>query len=138
VDQVANEWMAYYTAGVSLQWSLWSWGSDIHNIEAREIDARSSELRLAQLRRKTEADISSILNDIDVLKKNMALLDQQIIREKEKFGLIRVRVQEGLANTLELVDAETALTEASLARQKASILYALKVHELAVSIGREF
>ncbi len=138
VDQVSNEWMGYYTAGISMQWNLWSWGSDKHKIESREIEARTTELRLAQLHRKIDAEISSLLDDLDVLKKNISLLDRQIAQEQEKFQLIGVRVREGLVNTVELVDAETSLTTATLARQRASILYALKVNELAVSLGREF
>jgi outer membrane protein len=137
VDQVRNEWMSYYTAGLSLQWNIWSWGADRHAIEAREIDARSIDLTDRRLRREIDAGITLLLNDLEVIRANIALLDVQIQREQERFRLVSARLREGLANAVEVVDAESSLTAASLDRGKAVIQYAVKVHELAAMIGRE-
>jgi outer membrane protein TolC len=137
VDQVRNEWMSYYTAGLSLQWNIWSWGADRHAIEAREIDARGIDLADRRLRREIDAGITLLLNDLEVIRANIALLDVQIQREQERFRLVGARLREGLANAVEVVDAESSLTAASLDREKAVIQYAVKVHELAAMIGRE-
>lgn len=137
VDQIRNEWMRYYTAGLSLQWNLWSWGADKHAIEAREIDARSIDLSERRLRTEVEAGITLLRNELDVLRANIALLEMQLRREEERFRLVSARLREGLANAVDVVDAETALTNASLERSKAVIQYAVKVHELSAAIGRE-
>ncbi len=137
VDQVANDWMGYYVAGVSLQWNIWAWGADKHRIEAKSLDARSSDLRLVQLSRKIGADISALLNEREQLKKYIALLDRQIAQEQQKHELLGARFQEGVASATELVDAETTLTTAMLARKQAIIQYAVKVNELATAVGQE-
>ncbi|MCZ7555569.1 MAG: TolC family protein [Bacteroidia bacterium] len=137
VDQIRNEWMRYYTAGLSLQWNLWSWGADKHAIEAREIDARSMDLSERRLRTEVEAGITLLRNELDVLRANIALLEMQMVREEERFRLAGARLREGMANAVDVVDAETALTNASLERSKAVIQYAVKVHELSAAIGRE-
>ncbi len=137
VDQVANAWMGYYVAGVNLQWNVWNWGADRHKVEARMLDADNSALRAAQLRRQLASGVASLLNELEVLRGSMRLLDAQIAQEREKQQLLAVRLAEGLATATELVDAEVSLTTARISREQITLQYAMKIAELAATIGRE-
>jgi outer membrane protein len=136
VDQIANDWMQYYTAGLSLQWKLWAWGADRHAIEARTIDEQHALLQLDHRRRLVEAEVDALLNDLAVLRLQRTLLGRQIAVEVEKQRVLDVRWRQGLATSAEVVDAESSLTTAKLAETQAAILYAMKIQELAAAIGR--
>lgn len=135
VDQVSNEWMEYYTAGLSLQWNLWSWGGDHARIEQQHVAARSLAEREAKLRDDVEEQLQRILIDIEVLDETRSLLDAQIAQESLKQDMLRARLEQGLATATEVVDAETALTTARLRKEQNDITHAMKLTELAAAIG---
>ena len=94
VDQVSNEWMDYYTAGLSLQWNLWSWGGDRARVEQQEVAARGLAEQEAKLKNDVEQQLQSILVDIDVLNETRTLLDAQISQESQKQDMLRARFEQ--------------------------------------------
>jgi outer membrane protein TolC len=135
VDQVKNEWMDYYTAGLRFEWNLLAWGGDKYNIEKQTLETEKLDLRESQLRSQLRTQISSIMNDLSLLKQTMALLEQQIRQEQLKQDLVRARLQEGLATATEVVDAETSCTGALLRMEQTKIQYSMKLAELAATVG---
>ena len=138
VDPVANDWMNYYTLGVSLNWNLWSWGADADKAEIEELEMQKVDLQLAEFRRSLRTGIASILEDLRVVRQTLALLDEQIAQESEKQRLLSVRYAQGLATSSELVDAETSLTTARLRRDRGRIEHTMKLTELAATLGQDF
>jgi outer membrane protein TolC len=137
VDQVTNEWMNYYTAGVALQWNLWSWGGDRGRVDQQEIQRRETDLRAARLERQLRTNIRALRNDLAVLAETRSLLEEQVGQERVKRELLQARVAQGVATATELIDAETALTTALLRREQSDIQYLLKLTELANVIGKD-
>jgi outer membrane protein len=137
VDQIKNDWMNYYTAGLKLEWNLWSWGSDKRQIEKQDIEADRTNLKMQQMQRQIRTQIALLLNDVDVRKKMLASLDEQIRQEQLKLKLVQARLAEGLATITETVDAETSLTTAMLRREQTQIEYTMKYTELAAAVGAE-
>jgi len=135
VDQVANEWMDYYTAGISLEWNLWSWGGDASKVQQQRYGLQRIEEEYARRRDAVRASINRIRNEMDVLDDTRRMLDDQIRQERTKQRLLQARFREGVATATEVVDAETALTTARLRREQADIQYAMKITELAAAIG---
>jgi outer membrane protein TolC len=135
VDQISNEWMNYYTAGVSLQWNLWSWSGDKAAVEQQNIALEQSAEKQALLQREILASLNRIVNDIKVLRRSRVLLDEQVRQQQVKQDLLRARFAQGLATATEVVDAETALTTARLQREQSEIRYAMKLTELAAETG---
>jgi outer membrane protein len=135
VDQFANAWMHYYTAGLALQWNLWSWGGDRGRIEQQELALRETDLRLERLRRQVRRSILALLNELSVLRETGTMLDEQLRQERAKRELLQARFDQGLATATELVDAETTHTTALLRREQNDIQYRLKLTELANAIG---
>ena len=135
VDQVSNEWMDYYTAGLYLQWNLWNWGGDKARVEQQEIATRSMDAEEARLKAGIVEQIKRLRNDIHVLRETTALLDAQIAQESLKQNMLRARLEQGLATATEVVDAETALTTVRLRREQNGIARAMKLTELAAAIG---
>jgi outer membrane protein len=137
VDQIKNEWMDYYTAGLKLEWNLWSWGSDKNAIEKQELEIEKTDLREQQVKRQIRTQIAVLLNELDVRRKTLAFLDEQIRQEQLKQTLAQSRLTEGLATVTEVVDAETSLTTALLRKEQTQIEYTMKLAELAAAVGTE-
>jgi outer membrane protein TolC len=137
VDQVSNEWMHYYTAGLSMQWNLLAWGGDRGRVDQQEIQRRETDLRYTRLERQLRTSIRSLRNDLAVLTETRVLLDEQVRQETVKRDLLQARLDQGVATATELVDAETARTTALLRREQADIQYLLKLTELAIVIGKD-
>ncbi|MBN1446780.1 MAG: TolC family protein [Bacteroidetes bacterium] len=135
VDQVANTWMNYYTAGVSLQWNLWNWGGDRAKVQQQQWGLAKIDEQEARLREEIRTAIVTILRELSVLDDTRRMLEDQIRQEIAKRDLVQARFAEGIATATEVVDAETALTTARLRREQAEILFAMKQTELAAAIG---
>ncbi|MFZ1731030.1 MAG: TolC family protein [Bacteroidota bacterium] len=137
VDQVSNEWMNYYTAGLALQWNLLSWGGDRGRVDQQQIQRRETDLQYARMERQLQSGIRSLRNDLTVLKETRVLLDEQVRQETAKRDLLQARLNQGVATATEVVDAETARTTALLRREQTDIQYLLKLTELANVIGKD-
>ncbi len=135
VDQISNEWMAYYTAGVSLQWNIWSWGGDEADIAQQQIALQENDARRSKLRTEILSAMDRLVNELEVLGRTRRLLDEQVRQQTVKQNLLHARFAQGLATATEVVDAETALTTARLQRQQSEIRYAMKLTELAAETG---
>ncbi len=135
VDQISNEWMDYYTAGVNLQWNLWSWSGDRSEVEQQRITLEETAQEKSLLRSEIQTAIERIVNEIDVLQRTRLLLDEQVRQQSVKQQLVQARFVQGLATATEVVDAETALTTARIQREQSEIRYAIKLTELAAETG---
>jgi len=107
-------------------------------VEKQEYEVQKIQLKEVQLKNQIRTQLETTLNEIDVRKKMLALLDDQIRQEQEKQALVQARFQEGMATSMELVDAETSLTSAMLRKEQTAIEYSLKVVELSAAIGLEY
>lgn len=135
VDQISNQWMDYYSAGVNLQWNLWSWGGDRAEVEQQQIALEETAQERSLLRSEISASIERIVNELGVLQRTRSLLEEQVRQQAVKQELVQARFAQGLATATEVVDAETALTTARLHREQSEIRYAIKLTELAAETG---
>lgn len=137
VDQIRNEWMDYYTAGVKMEWNLWAWSADKHAIEKAQLEERASALRVEQVRNRLETSIRTLLLDLDTRAATIGLLERQIQQERARLDIARARLREGTAIPADVLDAETALTRSLLQHAQTRIEYLLKRIDLVHTVGRE-
>lgn len=121
VNFFKDEWMNYYAVGVNLRWDLWNWGKTRRQVRQSSLGLRIADLEkqklLLRIRREVTEAYRNLLNDRDQIRLNKQLVAQ----ERERYRIIRAKYQQGLASTLDVTDAETALTRAELALQQATI-----------------
>ena len=135
VDQLKNEWMNYYTAGVRLEWNLFSFGADKANVEKQSIEVQKVDLRFTMMTKQLKAQLEMITSECEVKKQTLRLLDAQIAQEVAKQKLIDARLRQGIVTTIEMLEAETSKTSALLRRAQTEIEYNMKLIELATAIG---
>jgi outer membrane protein TolC len=135
VDQFHNEWMDYYTAGVRLDWNIWSWFGDKRTTEKQELEREKTDLRKEQLLRQIRTQAGLVRDDLDLKKRTIILLENQIVLERTRTELTNARMREGLATVTDMVDAETSLTTALLRLEQVRLEYAAKLAELYSVLG---
>jgi outer membrane protein TolC len=116
-----QKWTDLYFIGLNLQWEPWNWGRRKH--EVHQISYAINQLGTEQ-----EKQIQSIRNQVKQAYKNLQSDKDQILltgkllqQENERYTIIQNQYQQGLATTIDLNDAESALTSAQLQLLQAQI-----------------
>jgi len=116
LNPLASEFSDYWLVGVQMKWAPWDWGArdrqrEVLSVQQRQLDADSDAL-VAQLRRSVVNDISSMDRIVEALAEDDTIvsLQERILAET------RLRFDEGVVGSVELVDRERELLSARLAR----------------------
>ncbi len=121
VNFFENKWMDYFTIGLNLHWEIWNMGRRKNQIEqtkyAINILTIEQEKILDIVKKEVKQAYENLLTDID----QIALTEQLFIQEKERYRIINEKYNQGLATTLDLTEAENALTTAELRLQQNKI-----------------
>ncbi|NOY05802.1 MAG: TolC family protein [Chlorobi bacterium] len=135
LDQIANEWMDYWTAGVRLEWNLFRWGSDVREQEKLDLELQKLNFRDALLRKQVAEKLRAARIELEDKQQAITLLESKQAMQQEKFDIVQARFARGMATSTELVDAETALTQTTIRMHQTVIEYQLKNAELEYIAG---
>jgi outer membrane protein len=121
VNFFKDEWMNYYTIGISLNWELWNWGKTRNQVRQAQyttsILTTEQEKLIESVKQDMKQAYESLFSDRDQIYMTTKLVDQ----EKERYRITREKYQQGLATTIDLSDAENSLTVAELQLQQSYI-----------------
>jgi outer membrane protein len=121
VNFFKDEWMNYYTVGISLNWELWNWGKTRNQVRQAQyttsILTTEQEKLIESVKQDMKQAYESLFSDRDQIYMTTKLVDQ----EKERYRITREKYQQGLATTIDLSDAENSLTVAELQLQQSYI-----------------
>ena len=136
VQILKQQWTDLYIIGINLQWEPWNWGRRKH--EVKQISYAINQLNTEQ-----EKQIQSIHNEVKQAFKNLQSDRDQILltrrllaQEKDRFTIIQNQYVQGLATTIDLNDAEIALTAADLQLQQTQIKWLKDQAFLAFVTGK--
>jgi outer membrane protein TolC len=135
--QFTKELHEYWSAGVRLSWTPWSWGTtarqqSILELEARVVDTEEAALA-ARLERQVEGDVQTMAR----LRATLAA-DEQIIALREQVERqAAAQLAERAIPPAEYVDVRTDLQEARLARQRHRVELARAEAHYLITLGIE-
>ncbi|OPX31426.1 hypothetical protein B1H10_08815 [candidate division KSB1 bacterium 4484_188] len=117
VNFFKDEWMKYYTIGLNLQWELWHRGKTGRQVKQAEyslkiIDSEAQKLR-QNIRQQVIQTYENLLSD----REQIELTRKLVLQEQKRYRMVRDKFEQGLATTIEVSDAENALTAAQLQLQ---------------------
>ncbi len=130
VDMVANEWMDYATAGVSLTWLLWDWGGRSQKVEQITAQQRAVKQSRSELERVLTNRYSDARTQWRSAREAQSLARQRVATEQERYSLVQKRYDQGMATETELLDAQDDLALAEI--ELAMMLSQLRVAEVQV------
>ena len=111
-----NKFDSYWLGGVQAQWSPWTWGTSSRDREVlrlqRQVLDSDEEAFASGLRQAVAFDVASIDRLVAAL-----VADEEIIQLRERILVeTRARYREGVINSAELVDRQTDVLSARIAR----------------------
>ncbi len=118
VNFFKDEWMNYYTTGISLQWSLWAWNRDRDRVRQVEIEKIRLQDQREDTMRMIERQVKEAGLQLQDAGEQIRLQQQLVKQERERYRIISEKLKEGLARPVDVRTAEQALTEAELTLQQ--------------------
>ena len=118
VNFFKSEWMDYYTLGVGLQWQLFNGGKTRHQVQQSKLEIRKLTLQEQQLMLQVNQQIDEALAQLDNARTQIRFQRQLVAQEQERYRIATTAYEQGLATTLDVRNAETALTQAELLLQQ--------------------
>lgn len=135
LDPVQNEWMDYFSAGVTLQWNLWRWRGDEKRVQEFEVIANRLTLEERELLQTVEYEVAESLENLAFSLEEFRLTQELQAQQEERYRILSVQHKNGLAATNDLITAETDLTRADLRKQQALVNYYIHLADLNKAIG---
>jgi outer membrane protein len=121
--------------GLKAQWAIWEWGATDHLRRAAEAEAGASRRELEWTERQIESDLSLSLSLGDSARGAVDAADKAIASAEEAFRVTQAQLKAGAATTTDLLESESALTQARLNLTRAQYELALAHVGLARASG---
>ncbi len=124
-----------YTAGGLLQWDLWD--GNLTRAKVSEASANLSVAReeLRKLRLALDLEVETARLDLKAANERMGVMDQSVAQASESAALTQQRFEKGMALSVQLIDAETALISARVRRAEAETDQRIAVAALRKALG---
>ena len=135
LDPVANNWMDYFTVGLNLRWNLWRWQGDQKRVEEFQVQYNRITLEERELLRTIEYEVEESFENLKFSLQELELAEELQTQQSERYRIVSVQHENGIASTNDLITAETDLTQAELQTQQALIQYYIYLANLKKSIG---
>ena len=117
--------------GVRADWAIWEWGATEHLRRAAGADAQAARRDLEATERQVESDLSISLAQGDAARGAVDAAEKAIASAEEAFRVTGAQVKAGAATTTDLLEAQSALTQARLNLTRAQ--YELALSHVAVA-----
>ncbi|WP_297057067.1 TolC family protein [Thermosulfurimonas sp.] len=121
--------------GFSLRWELWDWGIRAREMAAVRAEILSRQALLREIRDRVGLEVREAYLKLLAARKKIQVARSALAAARENFRLNRARFREGLADTTEVMDAETLLTRAQTQEIAALADYEISRARLAYAVG---
>lgn len=119
----------------SLNVPLWNWGATGAHIAAARLRAREAQVGLSFATRELQADLHSFYEEAQASREELDSLKQTVDLSTNSLRLTILRYQAGESTVLEVVDAQTTLSDAQNAYDDGLARYHLALANLQTLTG---
>jgi outer membrane protein TolC len=124
-----------YVAQATLNIPIWNWGAIRSKVKQAALKQQQAELDLTLMQRALQGNIASFYREAQTAQAQMDSLRQSSDLSAESLRLTLLRYQAGEANALEVVDAQTTLTQARNAYDDGLVRYRVALANLQTLTG---
>ena len=137
--QWGNEFQrkTYYFFGGMLEWNFFEWGSQYFQIKAAERDVRAAKEAIRGISDLVTLDVKKAYLNAQLAYGNIETARTAIRQAKESFRIVSKKYEQRLATSLEVMDAESALTQAKNSYYDALYSYYLALENLERAMGEK-
>jgi outer membrane protein len=125
-----------WSAGITLEWTIFDGFLTRSAVSKKRARLKAAEEESRQIRLQTSVELTSASFNVEQASKRVAVMDRAVALAGESATLTRQRLEQGLAISSQVIDAENALVqaEADLAQAKADRIYAVAMLRRALGL----
>lgn len=124
-----------YVAQATLTIPIWDWGGIRSKVKQADLRRKQAETELTLAQRQLQANLASFYKEAATAQSQVESLRSSADLAAESLRLTVLRYQAGEATVLEVVDAQTTLTQARNARDDGLVRYRVALAELQTLTG---
>ncbi len=121
--------------GVKADWNIWEWGASYNAKQAAAAEARAAAADVEATRRRVLTEVTSQKAELVAAANAVALAKQTIVSAQEAYRVTEAQVRAGAGTTTDLLNAESALTQARLQLENARYAQAAVRVQLERAMG---
>ena len=121
--------------GLKAGWQIWDWGARWYQHRVAESQAEAARAQADDARRRVEADVAARVANVRATGSALEAGRTAIGSAEEAYRVTTVLLAAGSANTTDLLDAQSALTQARLNFARARYEYTLARMGLVRALG---
>ena len=122
--------------GLKAQWAIWEWGASYAAYRASQAQARAAAFDLENQKQQIRAEVTSGMAQLDAAASAISVAEQTIASAEEAYRVTDAQLQAGTATTTDLLEAQSALTQARLNYLRAQYELAISRVNLLRALGR--
>jgi outer membrane protein len=122
--------------GLKAQWAIWEWGASYAAYRASQAQARAAAFDLENQKQQIRAEVTSGMAQLDAAASAISVAEQTIASAEEAYRVTDAQLQAGTATTTDLLEAQSALTQARLNYLRAQYELAISRVNLRRALGR--
>ena len=133
LDVLRGNWAAGINASIPI------FNGSLKDAKVEEADAnlKSSSDKILELQRKIKTQVEQAVADLNSSRLKIKTSEIQVKHAKDAVSRAEVRYRDGVITNLDLIDAETSLSEAELLRLRVSFENVINTYSLMEVIGKE-
>jgi outer membrane protein TolC len=123
--------------GLSAKWAIWEWGASYAAYRASQALARAAAFDLENQKQQIRAEVTSTMAQLDAAASAISVAKQAIDSAQEAYRVTDAQLQAGTATTTDLLEAQSALTQARLNYLRAQYELAISRVNLRRALGQQ-
>lgn len=97
---------------VNLNIPIWDGGKKKSEVNAARLEAKRQQIELDQTKKSVQADLSNLVNKLNVSNKKLDVLNRQIKLAEDKLNIAKYRFEDGQISDLEFLESKVYYLEA--------------------------
>ena len=122
--------------GLNAKWAIWEWGASYAAYRASRDQERAAAFDLENQKQQIRAEVTSTMAQLDAAASAISVAEQAIASAQEAYRVTDAQLQAGTATTTDLLEAQSALTQARLNYLRAQYELAISRVNLRRALGR--
>ena len=124
-----------YNGGFMLTWNFWDWGQTYFKAKAASSQAKAATMQFRKLNEDIALQIDESHRNLDVAREQIDLANVTLEQAEENYRIEKESYNVHQSTATELLDAQTALTQASMGLVMAEYQYRMAFSALLLQIG---
>lgn len=121
--------------GASLQWTFWQWGSKSFEVDSALAQKQRAEIGRSRLRKGIELEVRNAYTNFETSRQSLKVARRAVDQAEENFRAEKKRYEAKLSTSIDLLEAETQLTETRTNARNAQYEHFLKAAKLRRALG---